>query len=51
MLEQITFLEFLVAFLMGLSALSFFFWAIVEGAFKDVEEVKDKVMEVEGRGQ
>ncbi len=47
MLEQITFFEFLVAFLMGLSAFCFFFWAVVEGTFKNVEEVKYKVMEVE----
>lgn len=47
MLEQITFLEFLVAFCMGLSALAFFFWAIMVGAFRDVEGIKYQVMEVE----
>lgn len=47
MLEQITFFEFLVAFFMGLSALAFFLWAIMVGAFRDVEGIKHQVMEVE----
>jgi hypothetical protein len=47
MLEQLTFLEFLVAFLMGLAACCFLLWGMMVGAFKDVEEIKYKIMEVE----
>jgi cbb3-type cytochrome oxidase maturation protein len=47
MLEHVTFFEFLVALCMGLAALCFFFWAIMEGAFKDVEEIKYTITEIE----
>ena len=48
MIEQITFFEFLVAFCMGLAACCFFLWAIMVGAFKNVEDIKYKITEIEG---
>ncbi|MGQ4808374.1 hypothetical protein NKDENANG_01756 [Candidatus Entotheonellaceae bacterium PAL068K] len=47
MLEYITFVEFLVAFCMGLAACCFFLWAIMAGTLKNVEEIKHTIMEIE----
>lgn len=47
MLEQLTLLEFLIAFLMGLAAGCFLLWGMMVGAFKNVEEIKYKIIEVE----
>jgi cbb3-type cytochrome oxidase maturation protein len=47
MLELITLIEFIVAFLMGLAACCFLFWGILDGAFEDLEEIKNQVLEVE----
>lgn len=50
MFETITFIEFAVASLMGLSACCFLVWGIVAGAFRNVEEIKHQVLEVEKNG-
>ncbi|HXV79404.1 MAG TPA: hypothetical protein VEG60_05970 [Candidatus Binatia bacterium] len=47
MLETITLIEFIVAFLMGLAACCFLFWGILTGAFKNIEEIKHKILEIE----
>ena len=47
MLEYLTFGEFVVALLMGLAALSAFVWAVVSGAFRNVEGIKHQVLRVE----
>ncbi len=47
MLEIIVLIEFIVAFLMGLAACCFLFWGILSGAFKDVEQIKERVLEIE----
>jgi len=39
--------EFLVALLMSLAALSALVWAAASGAFRNVEEVKHRVLELE----
>jgi nitrogen fixation-related uncharacterized protein len=47
MLEIITLIEFLVAFLMGLAACCFLFWGILTGAFNNIEEIKHQILEIE----
>jgi nitrogen fixation-related uncharacterized protein len=47
MLELITLIEFVVAFLMGLAACCFLFWGILDGAFINVEEIKHRILEIE----
>ncbi|MBI4527749.1 MAG: cbb3-type cytochrome oxidase assembly protein CcoS [Deltaproteobacteria bacterium] len=47
MLEALTLIEFIVAFLMGLAACCFLFWGIFSGAFENVEEIKDRILEIE----
>jgi cbb3-type cytochrome oxidase maturation protein len=47
MLELITLIEFIVAFLMGLAACCFLFWGILDGAFDNIEEIKHRVLEIE----
>jgi nitrogen fixation-related uncharacterized protein len=47
MVEAITLIEFVVAFLMGLGACCFLFWGILVGAFTDLEEIKHKILEIE----
>jgi len=47
MLETIMLIEFVVAFLMGLAACCFLFWGIFAGAFKNVEEIKHRILEIE----
>ncbi|GIX48459.1 MAG: hypothetical protein KatS3mg131_2670 [Candidatus Tectimicrobiota bacterium] len=51
MLIHLTLFEFLVALCMGLAALCFFFWGIMEGAFTNVEEVKYLLVERERHEQ
>ena len=48
MLEYLTLGQFVVAVLMGLAALCAFLWGAASGAFRDVEAVKHRVLEVEG---
>jgi cbb3-type cytochrome oxidase maturation protein len=47
MLETITLVEFIVAFLMGLAACCFLFWGILTGAFNNIEEIKHRILEIE----
>jgi cbb3-type cytochrome oxidase maturation protein len=47
MLEVITLVEFVVAFLMGLAACCFLFWGILDGAFENLEQIKHQVLEIE----
>jgi cbb3-type cytochrome oxidase maturation protein len=47
MLELITLIEFIVAFLMGLAACCFLFWGILDGAFDHLEDIKHRVLEIE----
>jgi cbb3-type cytochrome oxidase maturation protein len=47
MLEIITLIEFIVAFLMGLAACCFLFWGILDGAFTNVEDIKHRILEIE----
>jgi cbb3-type cytochrome oxidase maturation protein len=47
MLEIITLIEFIVAFLMGLAACCFMFWGILGGAFNNLEEIKNRILEIE----
>jgi len=49
-LEWLMLGEFVVASLMGLAALSAFVWGMASGAFRDVEAVKQRVLDVEGEG-
>jgi len=43
----LTLAEFLVAFLMSLAALSALVWAVASGAFRNVEAIKNQVLELE----
>ena len=47
MVEYLTLGEFVVAFLMGLAALSVFVWAMASGAFRNVEAIKHQVLRLE----
>jgi cbb3-type cytochrome oxidase maturation protein len=47
MLELITLIEFIVAFLMGLAACCFLFWGIFDGAFDNLEDIKHRILEIE----
>ena len=47
MLELITLIEFIVAFLMGLAACCFLFWGILDGAFANLEDIKHQILEIE----
>lgn len=47
MLELITLIEFIVAFLMGLAACCFLFWGILDGAFNNLEAIKYQILEIE----
>jgi cbb3-type cytochrome oxidase maturation protein len=46
-LELITFIEFIVAFLMGLAACCFLLWGILDGAFHNLEDIKRRILEIE----
>jgi len=39
-MEQLVFLQFLVALSMGLAGVCFFVWAALSGLFKDIESIK-----------
>ena len=47
MIELITLIEFIVAFLMGLAACCFLFWGILDGAFENLEDIKHRILETE----
>jgi cbb3-type cytochrome oxidase maturation protein len=44
---EVTFVQFLVALLMGLGALCIFLWAVLSGQFVNVEDVKYDVLRLE----
>ena len=46
-MEELTFVQFLVALCMSLSALSLFVWAVLSGMFHDVEKVKFRAYRAE----
>ena len=48
MFEYLLLGEFVVAFLMGLAALSGFIWALVSGAFRNAEALRGEVLRLEG---
>jgi hypothetical protein len=46
-MAELTFVQFLVAFLMSLGAVCLFIWAVLSGMFNDVEDVKYKAYRAE----
>ena len=48
-MAELTFMQFLVALFMGLSALSLFIWATLSGEFVNVEAIKYKAYRAEVR--
>jgi cbb3-type cytochrome oxidase maturation protein len=46
-MAELTFLQFLVALLMGLGALCVFIWAVLSGLFTDVEDIKYRAYRAE----
>jgi len=46
---ELTFVQFMVAFFMGLSAVSIFLWAVLSGMFINVEDVKYRAYRTEVR--
>lgn len=44
---ELTLLQFVVALLMGLGALSLFIWAVLSGLFRDVEAIKHRAYRAE----
>ena len=48
-MAELTFMQFLVALFMGLSALSLFIWAALSGEFVNVEAIKYKAYRAEVR--
>jgi cbb3-type cytochrome oxidase maturation protein len=46
-MEELTFVQFLVALCMSLSALSLFIWAVLSGMFHDVEKIKYRAYRAE----
>jgi cbb3-type cytochrome oxidase maturation protein len=46
-MEMLTFMQFLVALLMGLGALFLFVWGVLAGMFNDVEAIKHKAYRLE----
>lgn len=46
---ELTFVQFMVAFFMGLSAVSVFLWAVLSGMFINVEDVKYRAYRAEVR--
>jgi cbb3-type cytochrome oxidase maturation protein len=45
--EELTFLQFLVALCMSLSAVCMFIWAVLSGLFNDVEKIKYRAYRAE----
>lgn len=48
-MAELTFMQFLVALFMGLSALCVFLWAVLSGEFINVEAIKYKAYRAEVR--
>ena len=46
-MEELTFVQYLVALCMSLSALSLFIWAVLSGMFHDVEKIKYRAYRAE----
>lgn len=46
-MEQLTFIQFLVALLMSLGAVFLFIWGVLSGMFNDVEAIKHKAYRLE----
>lgn len=46
-MEQLTFVQFLVALLMSLGAVCLFVWGVLSGLFNDVEAIKYKAYRLE----
>jgi hypothetical protein len=46
-MEELTFVQFLVALCMSLSALSLFVWAVLSGMFHEVEKIKFRAYRAE----
>lgn len=46
-MAELTLVQFLVALLMGLGAVCLFVWAVLSGAFNDVEAIKYKAYRAE----
>lgn len=46
-MEQLTFIQFLVALCMSLAAVCFFVWAALSGMFRNVESIKYDMLERE----
>jgi cbb3-type cytochrome oxidase maturation protein len=46
-MAELTFLQFIVALLMGLGALCVFIWAVLSGLFTDVENIKYRAYRAE----
>jgi nitrogen fixation-related uncharacterized protein len=46
-MEELTFVQFLVALCMSLSALSLFVWGVLSGMFHDVEKIQFRAYRAE----
>ncbi len=46
-MEELTFLQFLVALCMSLAAVCMFIWAVLSGLFIDVEKIKYRAYRAE----
>jgi len=46
-MEELTFVQFLVALCMSLSAVCLFVWAVLSGLFNDVEKIKYRAYRAE----
>jgi cbb3-type cytochrome oxidase maturation protein len=46
-MEELTFVQFLVALCMSLAALCLFIWAVLSGLFHDVENIKFRAYRAE----
>lgn len=46
-MEKLTFVQFLVALCMSLSAVCLFIWAVLSGLFNDVEKIKYRAYHAE----
>jgi cbb3-type cytochrome oxidase maturation protein len=46
-MEELTFVQFLVALCMSLAALSLFVWGVLSGMFHDVEKIKFRAYRTE----
>lgn len=44
---EVTFIQFLVALLMGLGAVCLFIWGVLSGSFNDVENIKYRAYRAE----